>query len=192
MIQPVDIFIGHMMVERCEKWGYRMVDIYNSDKRKRGRSLQVSNTRNLPTQAMSKMAEVAVCLYMDMDPITSINWGFLPDNGLDLRLTNGLTVDAKSSNNSYARRLIWPRSSAAKVHQAADVLVWSRVLPAHRTKLGQIVNLVGWIKRDRFIKQMIKAHNENNISDGTLYVWETALDNMDRLRDIKQSLTQRS
>lgn len=189
MMEPIPVLIAHRMVERCEKFGQQVVNGYAAGRKKHSKSLAMNGiASNVPVQSAGRMAEVAMCLYMGLDADTALNWKSKCDAGYDLRLPNGSTVDVKASTHPAARRLIWPASKVSFLHKAADILVFARVLPAQRNELGQIVHLVGWITKDRFIKQSTKAQNEYKISDGTVYIFESALDDMSVLSNNRSSI----
>lgn len=184
-----NVFVGHKLVDKCEKKARDMVGgrwgVGN-----RHHTKKYSKESLISMQAAGFIAECAMCIFLKLDPFEKLNWKITQaDPGYDIKLDTGTTIDVKSSTHPGARRLIWPVRNVHKLPHAADILVLAIVPGGRRQPLGQTVTFKGYIERDRFIGMHWKAQGVRGIVDGSPYMDEKQLYNMDGLlqhaKDIK-------
>jgi len=179
-----DIIVGQDWIEKCIAFTRKK---YAKPKRLAGNwsKREIPLSQRIEMSARGSMAEVAVCMFLDVDPQESMDWkSGRPDAGYDLMLY-GQKIDVKATDHPGARRLMWPVKNVAHLPSAADIFVFARVLPSKRSTAGQLVDLAGWVTRDRFIKEHTRSLGMRGIVDGTPYMNEEHLDSMD---DLKQHL----
>lgn len=176
-----EVFIGHHVVEKCMYFADLVCMSYKAGQKEVSRNLAVNGKpridQNRQIQAIGRMAEYAACLYLKIDPDRSLNWSAKCDDGSDF-LFNGKSFDVKASNHPAASRLIWPVTKNHFLKSAADVFIFARVPTSRASKIGQVVELVGCVTKDRFIKEAITAKSIRGIVDGTLFMDKNTLDDM--------------
>ncbi len=174
-----DVFVGHLMVDKCFDRAKKS-DKHHS--RKLWTKGSISPEKRIEMRARGYIAEVALCLFLGGDPVTDLHWNPKKwDGGLDYRY-NGRTIDVKATDHPNAKRLMWPVKNIDKLPSAADIFVFARVLPSGRSALGHNVDLVGFVTKERFIKEHTKAICMPGLVDGTPFMNENFLDNIDGLR----------
>lgn len=174
-----DVFVGHMLVDKCFDRAKKS-DKHHS--RRLWTKGSISPEKRIEMRARGYIAECAVCLHLGGDPVTDLHWNPKKwDGGLDYR-ASGLSIDVKATDHPNAKRLMWPVKNIDKLQTAANLFIFARVLPSGRQQLGQIVDLVGWVTKERFINEHTKALCMPGIVDGTPYLNENHLDAMESLR----------
>ncbi len=127
------------------------------------------------------IAEVALHLYLGLDPEPHFNRSATEsDGGVDLNV-NGKTIDVKASDNPFATRLMWPVKLIHKLPACADVLVMAVVAPAPAEDGSRTVRFRGWVTKEEFISQHWKAKGINGVVDGSPYMNEKSLYSMEQL-----------
>lgn len=178
------IMVGPVLLERCRK---KAESAANNNMTKNYIEKYSKSSpdigRNIEIMRIAFVAEGAVCIFIGLDPEKALTWKTdTPDIGYDLTV-RGKTIDIKTSDHPGARRLMWPIKKIDKLPHAADIFIFSRVLPAARSNLGQSVDLVGWVTKERFIKEKTVAHGMYGLVDGTPFLSENSLDDMRALRE---------
>ena len=146
-----------------------------------------SRSNNIETSSAAFIAEVAVCMYLGLDPENELTWKpERPDGGYDIKVygkssTQFTTIDVKASTHQFASRLMWPITKLSKLSTAADVFVLAIVCPNNQEDGGRFVSLRGWITRDEFIHQHFRAYGLTGIMNGTPYMDEKALYSMEQI-----------
>lgn len=178
------VLVAHKITDKCEKKANAIVKAYKRrPPREQYSKGRLSYGRMAEINRFGFIAECAVCSYIGMDPNTAISWATkTPDAGHDIKTFNGATIDVKSSDHPAARRLMWPIKKLHKLPHAADIFVLARVSARMNQPLGQVVELVGWITKDKFMRLHWKANGLRGIVDGTPYLNEKELDDMGLLR----------
>jgi len=134
---------------------------------------------DVQTQAAGRMAEIAACRYLGIDPIFALNWSSRCDTGADFVLSDTRRVDVKSSLHPRAQYLIWPVTKKHFMQDMADVMIFARVLDA---SIGR-VELVGWTNKDYFLAHHETANGLSGMIDGTPFVRAANLWDMGKLQD---------
>lgn len=177
----VEVFVGHSIVDKCYKFADSVCKSYAAGRKEVSRNMQVPSKpridQDVEIQYTGRIAEYAACLYLGQDPERSLNWGVQCDNGYDF-IFYGVSIDVKATNNPRATRLIWPISKNHLLKSASDVFIFARVLKEKRGRLGQAVELVGFVTKHRFISECQKAASIPGIVDGTLFIDEKDLDEL--------------
>lgn len=182
----MEVFVGHKLVDRCFKFGTKQ---YKSSSRhnRNFTKTRTSLTKRVAMARAARVAECAVCLFMDQDPAKELDWQTKrSDAGFDMK-SMGLTIDVKATDHPGASRLMWPIKAVSKLPTAADVFVFAKVLEKENTEMGQVVHLCGWVSRERFIKEHRKSYGLRGIIDGTPYMDEKNLDRLDTLKQHVQA-----
>lgn len=182
----VNIFVGHALLDKSMEFARGVVASYLAGKKESSRNLGIKQKvpiySDVQTQYVGRVGEVATCLYLELDPIKTLDWNANRlDPGYDITLKNHHTIDVKSTAHPNATRLIWPLTKMRKLPFAADIFVFAKVLKKDGDKMGQIVQLVGCVAKQRFIDQKIVARAMPGLVDGTPYMPETSLDAMEKL-----------
>lgn len=179
------ITVGHLAVSKCEDFANRVCASYAAGMKEASRSLSVPGKARIDqdkkVQYVGRVAEYAACLYLGIDPLRSLNWSSQCDHGYDFNYM-GKSFDVKASSHPAATRLIWPVSKKHFLHKAAQVFIFARVPSLGRTELGQVVELVGCVTKQRFVSEAITANGIKGLVDGTLFMSENSLDDVATLR----------
>lgn len=190
--KPTNVFVGHKLVEKAEKTAKK------TDRHFKGRTNLAYSKGNRGTDkrrhlyTFSKVSECGVCIFLGMNPLNDLNWKTgEPDGGVDITAPNGMTIDVKSSDHPNASRLMYPVKNKHRLDDAADIFVFTRVLERSKSDLGQNVELVGWTTRDYFQRMCWVANGIKGVVDGTQYLNEKDLYNMEdlvhHLSDVKET-----
>lgn len=178
----IEIFVDKKLVKKCHKKACGVVS-NNTRKNYRDRYTQgaMSRAKQVSINTAGFIAEVALCQFLGIEPEGELVWKTdRPDGGHDV-LFKGIRIDVKASTNPFASRLLWPVTKIDKLPQAADIFLLARVPENKVSEDGQAVQLVGWIPRDEFIHACHKAYGISGILQGTPYMNEKALYNMNEL-----------
>lgn len=178
-----EIIVSADLVKRCiAKAKAAMKSNTTKGRRERYSKGAISKERKIEINVAGFVGEVALCIYLGLNPDTALDWQTSnPDAGHDIRV-NSKTIDVKASPNAFASRLMWPVTKMEKLPQAADIFVLA-VVPFRATPHldGQPVRLAGWVTRDEFIAQCWKAKAINGVVDGTPYMNEKSLYSMEQI-----------
>ena len=176
-----DVFVAHKLVDKCEKKARCIIKDRGGRRNSKFTKLYDA-TKYLEMHTAGLIAECAMCIYLGLDPYTELDWQTKrADGGHDLSC-NGHTIDVKASNHPNATRLMWPVKNADALDDVADVLVFARVLATRREKIGQTVDLVGFVPGNTFRSAHWKANGLRGIVDGTPYMNEKDLYTIDQIR----------
>ena len=177
-----EVKVDKALVRKCQikaraaaatatKKGYR--EKYSKGAQSKAQMVEINTAGNI--------GEVALCIYLGINPETEMNWGTdRPDSGYDIKVGDK-TVDVKATTHAFASRLMWPVTKVDKLSQAADIFVLARVAAAPGEDGSRIVRLTGWVTRDEFIAQHWKAKGISGVVDGTPYMNEKSLYSMEQL-----------
>lgn len=179
-----EILVPADLVKKCEAKARAAVK-NNAAKRYRDKYSKGAQTKakNIDTMKAGFLAEVAMCIYLGLDPDDELTWrADRPDGGYDIKFPySGHTIDVKASTNVLASRLLWPVTKLDKLATAAEIFVFTRVPESKATPAGQVVELCGWVTKKEFISQHWKAKGINGIVDGTPYMNEKSLYSMEQI-----------
>ncbi len=131
-----EIVVSAHWVARCRRKAERIVAGYTAGRFPRSAAFDMAHQArhgaksiryDVEEQMYGRVAEVGVALALDLDPEILFQMDG-PDDGFDLVLPDGRTVDVKSSHNLTSRCLIWPEDKTRIFDsQAADLLIFARV-----------------------------------------------------------------
>ncbi len=89
------IVLPEKLIQRCNKFGERVVDSYRAGLNQASLSVSYRGAdKNVALQAEAKMAECAFCLWAGLDPIETLHWGRAADLGYDV-IYKGSRLDIK-------------------------------------------------------------------------------------------------
>lgn len=142
---------------------------------------KVSRSMRVNLFTFGTIAEVALCLYLGVDPeMPLMSTIGEVDGGVDITV-NGHTIDVKASDNAFASRLMWPVKKMERMVDAADILVMAVVTPIEAETGTRSVDLRGWVTKQDFISQHFKAYKMNGIVDGTPFMNQKSLYSIEQL-----------
>lgn len=178
------IFVAHRLVDNCKLWSEKVYAYRSRDKVKDTYSKGARSKRQgVQDLYNGKVSECAVCIYLSGCTKRDIDWSIgAPDVGYDLAILNQ-RIEVKTTDNIYAKRLMWPVTRKDSLISAPiDVFVWSRVLSSKLETLGQTVDLIGCVTKERFINHHWSAKGLRGIIDDTQFMHEKQLDDIASLR----------
>jgi len=180
-----EVVVGHGLVKESMAFARTVCASYQAGRKNHSRGLCVQGKpkidNNPEIQYVGRVAEVATCIFLGLNPRKTLNWGAACDDGVDLT-ADGVAIDVKASNHPGATRLIWPVSKKHFMHKAADVLIFAKVPGDRLGRLGQGVSLVGWVAKTRFVAEAVTATGLRGIVDGTVFMDQKHLDDMTTLK----------
>lgn len=157
------------------QWGERSVEGYANKEKEASRPYaRPGIDKDVRLQAMSRIGECAVCIYLNHNP-EDLDWGPKLDRGWDI-VDLGKKLDVKTSAK---RLLIWPVTKNNFLDPPkADIFVsvngrdW---LFENRS----FVLLLGWVTTQRFIREHKVAPPPADLDKGTKYMEPAQLDQLD-------------
>lgn len=176
----ITINLNDDQIDICRRFAEDCVQSYVDGKKEQSRLMAIPEKQeiytNVKVQMVGRMAEYAFCETQELCALNALNWSDMCDDGADVTLLNGQTVDVKASDHPNAKRLIWPVSKIHFLNKCADYLVFARV-----DVLKQSVTFFGFAERDYFITCARYAKNERGIVDDTPYMLIKDLRPMEKL-----------
>jgi hypothetical protein len=130
-------------------------------------------------QSQGKIGEIATALYFMLDPlkVVKLTIGDGGDGGKDLRLNNGLRIDAKTTLPPY--RLIWSMAvNHLYLTKQFDVLVSVSIDGTDFSNCW----IEGWVtKQDFYDNKEVSDGVNSNLATGTWFMKKSVLSDMDVL-----------
>ena len=153
------------LVARCKAWGTRSSDDYVALKKENSRQYaRPGIAENPDAQIMGRMGECAFCLWLEIDPLTALDWTPQCDSGFDV-LWKGKRIDVKT-NGGFPPLLMWP---VTKNHflQTSPADIFVLVGGGDRP----LMTIEGWIGRGHFIRLCHVAPTpKQRLDPGTKYM----------------------
>lgn len=166
-----------------EKFGERVIAGYAAGRKATSAALAVPGKPRIDgdayVQAVGRAGEIAVALYLGLDPFQCLDWSDDLDDGADL-VVGRWRVDVKTSPRPDARLLIWPVSKRLD-RARSDVFVAARV-KSWISDGNKLIELLGWFPRSQFQRHAQVARDGSSLAAGTMSIAAADLLSLETLR----------
>jgi hypothetical protein len=184
MAMKPTLSISAELTERSRQWALKFIKAAKSPPtaaHARSRSLSYRGAEgNVSLLWSAKMAECALCLYLDLDPERDLQWS-APDSGTDLTY-RGVRIDVKHSAHKEPRFCLWPlKKNHLFDKKQFDVIVL--------VSGGPTFAIEGWMGKEEFRGSCLIAGEDHPLDEGTRYVEVGELAHIESLaKDARESV----
>ena len=141
---------------------------------------------NAAVQLTGRLGEIAWCVFLGLDPETSLDWSAWCDHGADFTIGNH-AVDVKTTNHAHGSRLIWPVSKND---------YWNKkifnALALARVEAGDDVRLLGIVSKARFAKECVTSDGGDRLVPGTRFMHAERLCPPHEFKEMVRAETQKA